>query len=101
MPAVRRLGRGDLVLCPGTLPRASFRERAGAAMQAGFAGIGLWLPHRERAHAEGLSDHDLRAVLSDHGLVVTEVEAITDFGACLRGAGTVEATANERLAYEI
>src|SRR5262245_7259799 len=98
-----RLGPEDLVLCPGTLPAAPFRARVAAAVAGGFAGIGLWLPHRRRAHAEGLSDADLRAILADHALVVTDVEAITDFGPCLRGgAGTArEPTPLERLAYEV
>ncbi|HEY3190696.1 MAG TPA: TIM barrel protein, partial [Solirubrobacteraceae bacterium] len=98
-----RLGPGDLVLCPGTLPNTPFRARAAAAAAGGFAGIGLWLPHRRRAHAEGLSDADLRAILTDHALVVTDVEAITDFGPCFRGGAEAarEPTAQERLAYEV
>ena len=98
-----RLGPGDLVLCPGTLPRATFRERAAAARAGGFAGIGLWLPQRRRAHDEGLSDADLRAILADHGLVVADVEAITDFGPCFRGgaAAAREATELEGLAYAV
>jgi sugar phosphate isomerase/epimerase len=98
-----RLGPDDLVLCPGTVPQASFRARAAAAAAGGFSGIGLWLPHRRRAQAEGLSDADMRAVLRDHGLVVTDVEAITDFGSCFRGgaAAAREPTAHERLAYEV
>jgi len=101
--AMTRLGPGDLVLCPGTVPKATFRRRAAAAAAGGFSGIGLWLPHRERAHAEGLSDADLRAILSDHALIVTDVEAITDFGPCFRGgaAATREPTVHERLAYEV
>lgn len=103
MTARARLGAADLVLCPGTLPRAGFRARAAAAQSGGFAGIGLWLPHRQRAHAEGLSDADLRAILGDHALVVTDVEAITDFGPCFRGgaAAAREPTPLERLAYEV
>jgi sugar phosphate isomerase/epimerase len=98
-----RLGPGDLVLCSGTVPKATFRARAAAAAAGGFAGIDLWLPHRQRARAEGLSDADMRAILDDHGLVVTDVEAITDFGACFRGGATTarEPTTNERLAYEV
>jgi sugar phosphate isomerase/epimerase len=101
-PAMARLGPGDFVLCPGTIPRAPFRERARVAAAAGFAAIGLWLPHRRRAHDEGLSDADMRAVLADHGLVVADVEAITDFAPCFRGgaAAAREPTAHERLAYE-
>ena len=103
MAALPRLGPNDLVLCPGTLPRATFRVRAAAALAGGFAGIGLWLPHRRRAHAEGLLDADLRAILRDHALVVTDVEAITDFGPCFRGGADAarEPTALERLAYEV
>ena len=98
-----RLGPGDLVLCPGTLPRATFRARAAAAAAGGFSGIGLWLPHRRRAHAEGLSDADLRTILADHALVVTDVEAITDFGPCFRGGADAarEPTVRERDAYEV
>ncbi len=98
-----RLGPDDLVLCPGTVPKATFRARAAAAAAGGFSGIGLWLPHRRRAHAEGLSDADMRAILSDHALVVTDVEAITDFGPCFRGGADTacEPTAEERLAYEV
>jgi sugar phosphate isomerase/epimerase len=103
MMALSRLGPKDLVLCPGTLPRAAFRVRVAAARAGGFAGIGLWLPHRQRAHAEGLSDADLRAILADHALVVTDVEAITDFGPGLRGgaAAAREPTALERVAYAV
>jgi sugar phosphate isomerase/epimerase len=91
------------VLCPGTLPGAPFRARAAAAAAGGFSGIGLWLPQRRRAHAEGLSDTDMRAILADHALVVTDVEAITDFGPCFRGgaAAAREPTVLERLAYEV
>jgi len=98
-----RLGPGDLVLCPGTVPKATFRARAAAAAAGGFSGIGLWLPHRRRAHAEGMSDADMRAILGDHALVVTDVEAITDFGPCFRGGADTarEPTAQERLAYEV
>ena len=98
-----RLGPGDLVLCPGTVPKATFRARAAAAAAGGFSGIGLWLPHHRRAHADGMSDADMRAILGDHGLVVTDVEAITDFGHCFRGGADAagEPTAQERLAYEV
>jgi len=98
-----RLGPGDLVLCAGTVPRATFRARAAAAAAGGFSGISLWLPQRGRAHAEGLTDADLRTILADHALVVTDVEAITDFGPCFRGGGAAarEPTVAEKLAYEV
>src|SRR5262247_3335530 len=80
MASRSRLGPEDLVLCAGTVPTAPFR-----------------------AHAEGLSDADLRTILADHALVVTDVEAITDFGSCFRGgaAAAREPTPLERLAYEV
>jgi sugar phosphate isomerase/epimerase len=103
MASLPRLGPDDLVLCPGTPPNTTFRARVAAAAAAGFSGIGLWLPHRQRAHAEGLSDADLRAILTDHALVVTDVEAITDFGPCFRGgaAAAREPTVLEQVAYEV
>lgn len=98
-----RLGPDDIVLSAGTLPRATFRERAAAARAGGFAGVGLRIPDLARARADGLSDADLRAILADAGLVATDVEAITDFGPCLRGgAGTArEPTALERRACDV
>jgi sugar phosphate isomerase/epimerase len=103
MAARGRLGPSDLVLCPGTLPRATFRERTAAAEAGGFAAIGVWLPQLRRARAEGLSDADLRALLSDHGLVVTEVESITDFDRCfgLGAAASREPTPLERTAHDV
>ena len=98
-----RLGPGDLVLCAGTLPRVPLRARAAAAVAGGFAGIGLWLPDRERAHAEGLSDADVRAIVADNGLVVSDIEAITDFGPSFRGGADAarNPTGLERRAYDV
>ena len=103
MAECQRLGPDALVLCAGTVPRATFRARAAAAAAGGFSGISLWLPQRERARAEGLSDADLRAILADHAVVVTDLEAITDFGPCFRGgaAAARETTVTEKLAYEV
>jgi hypothetical protein len=54
--------RDSLVLCAGTIPRASFRERVAAARAGGFDGISLRLGDYARARAEGLSDADIRAM---------------------------------------
>ncbi len=70
------LGAGDLVLCAGTLPAASFRERVEAAAGAGFAGVSLFVTDYFRARGEGLTDADLRALLDDHGLAVAEVDPL-------------------------
>ena len=72
------LGPHDLVLCAGTLPRASFGERVRAAVAGGFRGISLWTRHYERERATGATDADMRAMLADHGLVVSEIEALSD-----------------------
>jgi sugar phosphate isomerase/epimerase len=69
------MGPDDLVLCSGTLPRGvPYAERLAAASKAGFAAISLWGRDYRAARAEGLTDHDLRSMLDDHGLVVAEVD---------------------------
>jgi len=69
--------RDSLVLCAGTIPRASFRERVLAARAGGFDGVSLRLGDHARARAEGLSDRDMRALLAGEGVAVGEVEALT------------------------
>jgi sugar phosphate isomerase/epimerase len=69
------LGAGDTVLCSGTLPRAiSFRDRVQAAAAGGFSGLSLWGRDYRVARAEGLTDHDIRSLLADHGLSVGELD---------------------------
>jgi sugar phosphate isomerase/epimerase len=69
------LGRDDLVLCSGTLPRdVSFRERVDAAVAGGFTGISLWGRDYWRARHDGLSDYDIRTLLDDRGLGVAEID---------------------------
>ncbi|MGH9018689.1 MAG: sugar phosphate isomerase/epimerase family protein [Acidimicrobiales bacterium] len=69
------LGPGDLVLCSGTVPRATpFRERLEAASAAGFAGISLWGRDYGAARLEGYGDADLKAMVADHGLAVAELD---------------------------
>ena len=66
----------ELVLCAGTVPRASFRQRVEAAAGAGFAGISLFLDDYYREREAGRSDAELRGLLADHGLVLTELEPL-------------------------
>jgi len=69
------LGPADLVLCSGTLPRATpFRLRLEAARSAGYAAVSLWGRDYRGARDEGYSDADLAAMLSDHGLEVAELD---------------------------
>lgn len=71
------IGPNDIVLCAGTLPYGvPFRERIEAAAAAGFAAITLWGPDYARARREGLSDADLRRLLSDAGLTVGELDSV-------------------------
>jgi sugar phosphate isomerase/epimerase len=69
-------GPDDLVLCAGTLLRASFREKLEAACAGGFAAITLWPHDYQRARAEGSSDAELRRMLADHGLVVADLDPL-------------------------
>ena len=70
------LGPDDTVLCSGTLRTAGFREKVEAAAAHGFRGLSLWIDDVEKAHAEGLDDADIRALLADHGLVVAELDPL-------------------------
>jgi len=70
------LGPGSLVLTGSSLGNPPFRVLAEAAASGGFAGLSLWPAATwRRARAEGHSDADLRALLSDLGLVVNDVDA--------------------------
>ena len=59
-----------------TLPRASLEERVAAARAGGFAAVSLTTRDYARARADGLADADMRALLADAGLAVTDVEAL-------------------------
>ena len=67
----------SIVLCAGTIPRASFRERVAAARAGRFDGISLRLRDQARARADGLSDIEMRALLGGEGVAVAEIEALT------------------------
>jgi sugar phosphate isomerase/epimerase len=72
-----QLGRGELVLCSGTLPRdISFRERVDAAAAAGFAGISMWGRDYARARRDGHPDSEIRSIIEDAGLGVGEVDPV-------------------------
>jgi len=69
------LGPSDLVLCSGTLPRATpFRLRLEAARAAGYAAVSLWGRDYAAAREEGYGDGDIVAMLADSGLVVAELD---------------------------
>ena len=70
----------ELVLCNvamATVPFAAFVEAASAA---GFDGISLLgRSHRRATQRDGLSDAEMRRLVEDNGLVVTDVEAVGDW----------------------
>lgn len=81
----------ELVLSHFSIRHADFEERVQAASAAGYIGIGLYLKEFQRLLDAGWSAAALNTVLGDHGLVVTEFEAIRGwassgdpYDACLR-----------------
>jgi sugar phosphate isomerase/epimerase len=69
-----------LILCNVSMMTVPFREFVGAAASAGFDGISLLGRNHRRARTkEGLTDGDMRAMVQDHGLVLTELEAVGDW----------------------
>ncbi len=70
----RALAALDLVLCAGTVRRATLRQKVEAARAGGFQGLSLYLSDYERARAEGWSDRGLRSLLDDHGMAVAELD---------------------------
>jgi len=73
------LGPEDLCLCCGTVRQADFRQLVEAAAANGYRAISLW-PHLYlNAREQGLSDADLRSILQDNGIVVTELDPLCNW----------------------
>jgi sugar phosphate isomerase/epimerase len=71
------LGPDDLILSHFCLGRhRDFQERVSAAADAGFRGIGMYVGEYARLRAEGQTDAELRAILTDHGVRVVELEVL-------------------------
>jgi sugar phosphate isomerase/epimerase len=90
------LGPRDLVLCAGTVPRASFREKVEAAAGAGFAGVSLFVADYEAARAGGSTDAELRRVLADRGVAVADLDPLL---AWIPGAGPGAGLTAEGMAF--
>lgn len=73
----RLLGPTDFSITASSLGHPPFPILVEAASSAGFAGLSIW-PEANyvRARADGLSDHDLGAILADHGMIVQDVDAL-------------------------
>lgn len=94
------LGPEDLVLCAGTLAKASFRERVDAAVAGGYRGLSLFPSDVRRARAESLDDATLRGMLDEHGLEVAELDPLMSWlPGVPSGVGAFAATEDE--CYEI
>ena len=72
----RELGPDDLIMSRFCLRGASFADRVAAAQAGGFAGIGLFLHDYQRLRDSGLSDDAIEGSLTDHGLVLAEIECL-------------------------
>jgi len=68
------LGPDDLVLCSGTIRRASFDVTVRVASTVGFQGVSIYYDEYLSACAAGWTDAGLRALLDDHDVAVAEVD---------------------------
>jgi len=69
-----------LTLMGGCLGRRTFREQVEAARVAGFQAISLW-PNtwRHALRKEGLSLRDMRTLLDNNGIALTDIEGCRDW----------------------
>jgi sugar phosphate isomerase/epimerase len=70
------LGPDDLVLHAGTLRKASVAEKCAAAVAGGFRALTLYPEDVARARAEGLALADLGRMITDHGLVLADLDPL-------------------------
>ena len=66
----------ELGLCCGSLVQADFRGLAEAAASAGFRTISMWPTLFDAALESGLSEQDLRTILADNQLSITELDPL-------------------------
>ncbi len=71
-----------LTLMAGSLARTPFREQVAAAAAAGFGAMTGW-PNvwRHAQRKDGLSLTDMRRLLTDNGIALTDVDACSDWAA--------------------
>lgn len=77
-----------VTLMAASLPRTPLRELIPSAAAAGFEALTLW-PNawRHAIRRDGLSLTDLRGLLDEHGITVTDVESVDDWRPATGGAG--------------
>ena len=66
-------------LCCGSLIQADFRGLAETASAAGFGSISLWPTLFHGALDAGLNEQDMRRILEDNGLHVTELDPLSSW----------------------
>ena len=66
-------------LCCGSLVQADFRGLAEAASSADFQSISMWPTLFQGALEAGLSEQDMRAILDDNGLHITELDPLSSW----------------------
>lgn len=69
----------DLGLCCGTIANADFRTLVESAAAAGFQAISMWPTIYYPAIESGLSEQDMRLLLDDNGLVISELDPICNW----------------------
>jgi sugar phosphate isomerase/epimerase len=85
---VHAVGDAPVTLMAASLPRTPLRELIGIAAAAGFDGLTLW-PNmwRHALRRDGLTLKDVRDLLDEHGVTVTDVEMVADWRPSIVGAG--------------
>jgi len=73
------MGPDALILSAHTVAAAGFLSRVEAAAAAGYAGIGMRPSYYRAARDDGASDAELRSILDDHGVQVSETEVLGDW----------------------
>lgn len=68
-----------LGLCCGSLVQADFRDLAEAAGGAGFQSISLWPTLYQGGLDSGLSAQDMRSILDDNGLHISELDPLSSW----------------------
>jgi sugar phosphate isomerase/epimerase len=85
---VHAVGDAPVTLMAASLPRTPLRELIGVAAAAGFHGLTLW-PNmwRHALRRDGLTLKDVRDLLDEHGVTVTDIETVADWRPSTAGAG--------------
>jgi sugar phosphate isomerase/epimerase len=68
-----------MYLSASTLETVTYAERLDAAVAGDYQGIGLRPTHYKAARAQGLTDDDMRAMLDDRGLELTEIGFVAEW----------------------